>query len=105
MDAFKFSLINKLVGQQYSDSLNTQFYKLGAYDNTDIKTSVTLGMIEVGVGIYNIFNERNLLAVAINDKAPIGGANVHDLLNRGSSLDQYYFQPSRSYQINLTARF
>ena len=105
MDAFKFSLINKLVGQQFSDTLNTPFYKLGAYDNTDVKTSVTFGMIELGVGIYNIFNERNLLSVGINDKAPIGGANVHDLANRGSSLDQYYLQPARSYQINLTARF
>ncbi len=104
MNDIKFSLIDKVVGQQYSDGTNTQFYKLGAYNNTDIKASWTLGMIEMGVGIYNIFNERNLLSVGINDKATIG-ANVHDLLGRGASLDQYYFQPSRSYQLTLTAKF
>ena len=104
-DNLKFSLINKLVGQQYSDSANTQFYKLGAYNNTDLKASMLVGPLELGVGVYNLFNERNLLSVGINDSAPIGGANVHDLANRGSSLDQYYFQPSRSYQMSLTARF
>ena len=98
-------MIDKLVGQQYSDTANTQFYKLGAYNNTDFKASMTVGNFELGVGIYNLFNERNLLSVGINDKTPIGGANVHDLLNRGSSLDQYYFQPSRSYQLTLIARF
>jgi iron complex outermembrane receptor protein len=104
-DMFKVSLVNKLVGQQYSDTSNSQFYKLGAYDNVDLKTSVTVGNFELGLGLYNLFNERNLLAVGINDKNPIGGANVHDLLNRGASLDQYYFQPSRSFQISVTGRF
>jgi iron complex outermembrane receptor protein len=104
-DIFKVSLINKLVGQQYSDTSNSQFYKLGAYDNVDLKTSVTVGNFELGLGLYNLFNERNLLAVGINDKGPIGGTNVHDLTDRGASLDQYYFQPSRSFQISVTGRF
>ncbi len=103
-DLFKLSLINKLVGQQYSDATNTQFYKLGAYDNTDFKASVSFGQFELGLGLYNLFNERNLLSVGINDGATVG-ANVHDLTGRGSSLDQYYFQPPRSYQVSLTARF
>jgi iron complex outermembrane receptor protein len=103
-DLFKISLINKLVGQQYSDATNTQFYKLGAYDNTDFKASVTFGQFELGLGLYNLFNERNLLSVGINDSATVG-ANVHDLTGRGASLDQYYFQPPRSYQISLTGRF
>ena len=103
MDAFKFSLINKLVGQQYSDTTNTPFYKLGAYDDT-IQGRVRLGIIEFGVGIYNIFNERNLLSVASTTKAR-RRRQCYDCRNRGASLDQYYFQPSRSYQFNLTARF
>ena len=103
-DLFKISLINKLVGQQYSDATNTQFYKLGAYDNTDFKASVTFGQFELDLGLYNLFNDRNLLSVGINDSATVG-ANVHDLTGRGASLDQYYFQPPRSYQISLTGRF
>ena len=103
-DFYKISLINKLVGQQYSDVSNSQFYKLGAYENTDLKAALLVGNFELGVGIYNLFNERNLLSVGINDTATIG-ANVNDLAGRGSSLDQYYFQPSRSFQISVTGRF
>lgn len=102
---FKLSLINKIVGQQYSDSANSQFYKLPAYNNSDFKAALMVGNFELGVGIYNLFNERNLLSVGINDTSPIGGVNVHDIANRQSSLDQYYFQPSRSYQISVTGRF
>jgi hypothetical protein len=43
--------------------------------------------------------------VGTNDKAPIGGSSVEDIGNRGSSLDQYYYQPSRSFQFTVKARF
>ncbi len=105
MDAIKFSLINKLVGQQYSDATNSQFYKLGAYDNTDLKVSMDVGHFELTLGLYNLLNERNLLAVTVNDSQPTQGINVHDLAARSSSLDQYYFQPSRSFQVSVTGRF
>jgi hypothetical protein len=45
------------------------------------------------------------VAAGIVDKAPIGGANVYDVSNRYGSLDQYSFQPSRSYQVTLKASF
>ncbi len=104
MGIWKFSLIDKLVGQQYSDSGNTSFYKLGAYNNMDFKSSVTYGPLEFGLGISNLLNSRSLAAVGINDKSPIGGS-VNDIANRGSSLDQYYYQPSRGFQVTVKARF
>jgi iron complex outermembrane receptor protein len=102
---FKLSLIDKIVGQQYSDSTNTTFYKLGAYNNMDFKGSYTFENYEFSVGIYNLLNQRNLLAVTINDSNPIGGANVYNVAARGSSLDQYYYAPATSIQASLTARF
>ena len=104
-DAWKLSLIDKLVGQQYSDNANTTFYKLGAYNVMDFKGSYTLSNYEFTVGIFNLLNSRSLAAVTINDAAPIGGANVYDVANRNSSLDQYYYQPSRSVQFTFKARF
>ena len=104
MGIWKFSLIDKLVGQQYSDAGNTSFYKLGAYNNMDAKGSVTYGPLEFVLGISNVLNSRSLAAVGINDKATIG-ADVNDLSNRGSSLDQYYYQPSRGFQFTIKARF
>jgi len=104
MGIWKFSLIDKLVGQQYTDNGNTTFYKLGAYNNMDAKASVSWDALEFGLGISNVLNSRSLAAVTINDKATIGG-NVNDLLNRGSSLDQYFYQPSRGFQFTIKARF
>jgi iron complex outermembrane receptor protein len=104
-DFWKLSLIDKLVGQQYSDNTDTPFYKLGAYNVMDFKGSVTWENLEFGLGVYNLLNSRSLASVGINDKAPLGGVSVNDYANRPSSLDQYYFQPSRSFQFNLTASF
>ena len=102
---FKVSLIDKVVGQQYADNADTKFYKLGAYNMMDFKTSITMGHVELGLGIYNVLNSRNIAAVGIVDKAPIGGASAYDIANRGGSLDQYSFLPSRSAQLTIKATF
>lgn len=105
MGILKVSLIDKLVGQQYSDSTNSTFYKLGAYNNMDFKGSVSYENYEFGLGVYNLLNTRDLAAVGVVDKPPLSGASVNDVFNRGSSLDQYYYQPSRSFQFTVKARF
>jgi iron complex outermembrane receptor protein len=104
-DFWSLSLIDKLVGQQYSDNADTSFYKLGAYNVMDFKGSVAWQNLELSLGVYNLLNSRSLASVGINDKSPIGGASVNDYANRQSSLDQYYFQPSRSFQLSLKANF
>ncbi|HEY2011431.1 MAG TPA: TonB-dependent receptor [Rhizomicrobium sp.] len=105
MDEWKLSLIDKLVGQQYSDTSNSQFYKLGAYNQMDFKGSYSFSNYEFSMGIYNLLNSRSLAAVTINDSAPIGGTSVNDYANRQSSLDQYFFQASRSVQFTVTAHY
>jgi iron complex outermembrane receptor protein len=102
----KLSVTDKLVGQQYSDNSDSHFYKLHAYNEMDFKGIYEFtDNMEVEVGIYNVLNSRELTAVTENDSSPLGGANVYDIANRGSSLDQYYFQPSRSVQVTLKATF
>ena len=104
-DIWKLSLVDKLVGQQYSDNTDTTFYKLGAYNDMDFKGSVDFQNYEISLGVYNLLNSRSLASVGINDKQPIGGASVYDYANRRNSLDQYYYQPSRSFQVSVTANF
>ncbi|HEX4635248.1 MAG TPA: TonB-dependent receptor [Rhizomicrobium sp.] len=101
---WKLSLIDKLVGQQYSDNADTSFYKLGAYNVMDFKGGFTWENFEVSLGVFNLLNSRSLASVGINDKSPIGGSSVNDYTNRPNSLDQYYFQPSRSFQLSVKAR-
>jgi hypothetical protein len=105
-------LIDKVVGQQYSDNSNSTFYKLGAYTNLDFKTSVTEGPLEFVLGVSNVLNSRSLGAVTINDKTTTIGnstatpaSGVNDIANRGNSLDQYFYQPSRGFEFTVKARF
>ena len=104
---FKMSVIDKAVGQQYSDKtlVTSSFYKIPAYNNMDFKASFDVDRWEFAVGVYNVLNARSLVQIAQNDSTPIGGANARDLINRGSSLDQYYFMPSRSVQMTVKATF
>ena len=102
---WKVSLIDKIVGQQYSDASNSNFYKLGAYSNMDFKASYGWESLEFGLGISNVLNSRSIGAVSVVDKTPIGGSRVDDIFNRGSSLDTYSFQPSRGFQFTVKARF
>jgi iron complex outermembrane receptor protein len=112
---WKISLINKLVGQQYSDNSQTKFYKLRAYSNVDFKASYDFGPLEFGFSVSNLLNSRELGAVSINDKTIVAGnatgagavpaATVYDIARRPSSLDQYFYQPERGYQASIKVNF
>jgi TonB dependent receptor len=107
MDAFKFSLIDKLVGQQYvgKQTFNaalSQFYRLPAYNNMDLKTSYTIGRFDLGLAVSNVLNQRNLLTLTVNDSSSVG-ASPFDYSHRGTSLDQYFFAPSRGFEVSVTA--
>jgi iron complex outermembrane recepter protein len=129
-NGFKLSLIDKIVGQQYSDTFDKRFdvngstpvklapgqtkylgsfYRLPAYNNLDFTGSYDLGDlvpgadIEIGGGIYNVLNSRDIVALKVNDKTPLGGTSAQDFTNRPNSLDQYYFMPERSYQFTIKA--
>jgi iron complex outermembrane receptor protein len=109
MDEWKLSVIDKLVGQQYSDNSNTNFYKLGAYNDMDFKGSYSFENYEFTVGIFNLLNSRSLAAVTINDGTPAAGGaaatSVQQFALRPNSLDQYSYQPSRSVQFSVKAQF
>jgi iron complex outermembrane receptor protein len=111
---WKVSLIDKIVGQQYSDNADTQFYKLPAYNNVDFKTSYTFGTMEFGFNVSNLLNSAYLGAVSIGDSSITAGnstvagapaaANVFDVVNRPNSKDQYNFMPERGYQVTVKVR-
>ena len=122
---FKLSLIDKITGQQYQDTAKNRaadgaFYKLPAYNMMDFTGSYDLGNFgsgvdfEIGGGVYNVLNSRNIVSIKSGDKTtnagnPVpGGATVAtwagDFANRPNSLDQFYFQPERSFQFTIKAR-
>ncbi len=117
--SWKLSLIDKLTGQQYADTAakragdvlgGSSFYRIGAYNKMDFTGYYDLGDfgtgadVEIGGGVYNLLNDRSLVGVTINDKT-LSGANVQDIANRGTSLDQYFYMPERSFQFTIKAKF
>jgi len=94
-DGVKISLIDKMVGPQYSDNADSANYKVHAYNNTDLTLGYDFGTFEADIGIYNIFNSRSILAITENDAAFVA--------NRLLSTDQYYFQAPRSFMFTLKA--
>ena len=104
MGDFKLSVIDKLVGQQYSDNADTKFYKLPAYNAMDLKGSYSFGNIEFGLTISNVLNSQSIAAIGIVDKATIG-SSIYDYSGRVDSQDTYSFQSSRFYQGSIKVNF
>ncbi|MGB8602189.1 MAG: TonB-dependent receptor, partial [Rhizomicrobium sp.] len=117
-NGINFSLVDKTVGQQYLDSAHVDangvsagaagyrgsaFYHLGAYSTVNLTVGYSFENFEAKIGVNNLFDDRSIVSMSINDSAP-SGTSVKDLASRGSSLDQYYFQAARSVQFTLKAK-
>jgi iron complex outermembrane recepter protein len=92
---WRFSLIAKGVGPQYSDNSDDPRYKVHAYSNMDTSIAYDFGPYEVSVSVNNVLGSRSVLAITEND-SPYQ-------TNRLLSTDQYFFQPARSVFLTLKA--
>ncbi len=107
-ERFKLSYLHKFTGKQYADAqvgfLNPTTLNGspvaggGLYNQVPIHSyslgtlagSVTIGPVEIGATVYNVFNNNPVTKVS-------GATNA--------ATAQYFFQPRRSYQLQLKARF
>lgn len=95
-DNWKFSLIDKLVGQQFSDTANTSAWRLSSYSDLFGSIGYTYSMFEFNLTADNILDRRNTTLITINDAAPLPAA---------TSLNQYFFQPPRSLMFAVKVRY
>ncbi|HTW36277.1 MAG TPA: TonB-dependent receptor [Rhizomicrobium sp.] len=100
---WKFGLIDKLVGPQYSDTDNLKYYELHTYGNLTATAGYALewqgvGSAELSLNVDNLLDSRKdtLITEATNNVAATSWQN---------SLDQYFFQAPRSIFVNLTLRY
>jgi len=94
-EGVKLSIIDKMVGPQWSDTANNPNYKVHTYNNMDVTLGYDFGQFELSLGIYNAFDSRSILAITENDSSFVA--------NRLMSTDQYFFMPPRSYMLTLKA--
>ena len=97
-DGWKFGLIEKYTGQQYSDSANLKFYELPAYGNLSATVGYSFANYELDVMADNLGNSR---ATTLITEATNGIAQTDPT----TSLDQYFFQAPRSVQVTLKMNF
>ncbi|MHB1206737.1 MAG: TonB-dependent receptor [Rhodospirillaceae bacterium] len=96
-DGWKFSVIDKSIGSQYSDNAQKQNYKIASYSNVSLTAGYTIGFAELSVSLDNLFDSRKPVSVSENDKT--------FQTNRLLSTDQYFFQAPRSVMGTIKVRY
>ncbi len=91
------SLISKWTGQQWADDGEPALYKIKAYNTTNLILGYDFGRVKVQGGIYNLFDDRSVTDISIND-GPFDPANP-----TSTGHDQYWWQPERSFQLTVRA--
>ncbi len=93
---WKFSLIDKLVGQQFSDTANTSAWRISSYSDLFGSVGYQFNMVELSLTADNILDRRNTTLITINDAHPLPTA---------TSLNQYFFQPPRSLMFAVKVHY
>ena len=93
---FKFALIDKVVGAQYSDAANNDLYRLPSYNNLNLTAGYTFGNVEASINIDNLLDSRSVVSISED------GNNLGFTAN---STDQYFYQSPRSVMGTLKVKF
>ena len=92
VDTFTFSLIDKIVGTQWSVAGEPAAYKVSPYNTSDFTVTWSpTPIIRVIGGVYNMFNSTKITALASQGSTP--------------AFDQYYFQGGRAFQMTAKLSF
>jgi iron complex outermembrane recepter protein len=102
-EQWKFGLIDKLVGPQYSDATNNKYYEIHTYANVTATAGYTIplqgvGSAEISANVDNLLDSRK--NTLITENGFVGTAYQWQ-----NSVDQYFFQAPRSVFVNLTLRY
>jgi iron complex outermembrane receptor protein len=94
MDNITLSLIDKFTGEQWASDGEAAAYKIPSYSVTNLVAGYDFGRFKLQAGIYNLFDDRSVTDITVNDGPTPTDPNSHD---------QFWWVPERSYQITLRA--
>jgi outer membrane receptor protein involved in Fe transport len=94
-DEWKFAVIDKLVGAQYSDVQNVDADRIPSYNNVTLTAGYNFGPAEMAISIDNLLNSRSVISISEGNQLGFTPA----------STDQYFFQAPRSVMGTLKAHF
>lgn len=113
-NGWKFSIIDKLVGSQFSNGAilpgdkdqeysNDPRYRINSYGDLTGSLAYGFGMAELSLTADNLLDSRHTTLITINDAISSNGSGYET--NRLDSLDQYFFQSPRSLMMALKVRY
>jgi iron complex outermembrane receptor protein len=95
-NGWRFSIIDKYTGQQYSDVSDFKFYELPAYGDLSATVAYAFSNYEIGVTADNLTNSRATVSISEDNKTT-------PETNPATSNDQYIFQAPMSVMVTLKA--
>ena len=85
------SLVDKIVGPQWSIAGEPAAYKMSSYNTTDLTVTYDFPHVRLIGGVYNLFNSTKITSLNAQGGTP--------------AFDQYYFQGGRSFQLTAKVTF
>jgi iron complex outermembrane receptor protein len=103
-DAWKFAIIDKVIGAQYADQLNDDNGRLPSYNNLNLTAGYTFGFAEASISIDNLLNSRSLISISPGDAKDVNGSKTVAAFGP-TSQSQYFYQAPRSVMGTLKVSF
>ena len=95
---WKFALIDKAVGAQYSDTTNNDLSRIPSYNGLNLTAGYTYQNAEFSLNVDNLTDSRAVILIKENSSNKPQGFTA-------ASLDQYYYQAPRSVMGTIRVRF
>ena len=94
-DQWKFSIIDKTIGAQYSDAANNDAYRLPSYSSVSLSAGYSMEHVDLSINVDNLLNSRSVVNLTE------GGTGT----SLATSTDQYFFQAPRGVMGTLAVHF
>ena len=103
-DDWKFAVIDKVVGAQFTDQANSGPGRLPSYNNLNLTAGYTIGNVEASISIDNLLDSRSTISISPGDASDVNGNKTVGAFN-GTSQSVYFYQAPRSVMGTIKAKF
>ncbi len=103
-DEWKFAVIDKVIGAQYTDQINSGPGRLPSYNNLNLTAGYRLGNAEFSINIDNLLDSRSTISISPGDASDANGSKTVGAFN-GTSVSQYFYQAPRSVMGTMKVKF
>ena len=98
-DHWKFALIDKHVGRQFADNVDTKHYEIPVYSQLNLTAGYTYGNAELDINVDNLLDSRKVTSISGVTSAPAVAPSWQ------TDQAQYFFQGPRTVMATIKWRY